>query len=205
VCLPGNVAPFEDRLWNALKHEAARPENELPADCFQARPARRAVTARRAGLGLSAAAAVGAILPVVPGGGSTPAYAVETQKGGTVKITIHDALKVIHNRPRMEALETKLRVAGINVVVDASAPYLCQIKDGHLASLRKPPGLPGHILVLGTVSSIVTNPSGTILDGTLLLHRGNTAWIESGPSGKGGRLYGIAFLHATCAPAHGGR
>jgi hypothetical protein len=196
---------FEDRLWNALKHEAERPGHELPADRIQPRPARRVVTARRAGLGLTAAAAVGAILAVVPGGGSTPAYAVETQKSGVVKITFHDALKAIHDRAEVEALETKLRAAGINVVVDASTPYLCQWKEGRLEPLMKPPGLPGHILGLGVTPSVVINHGGTIQDGTVLLHRGNTAWIESGPSGKGGRLYGIAFLRATCAPAHGGR
>jgi hypothetical protein len=119
---------FEDRLWNALKHEAERPGHELPADRFLPRPARRVVSARRAGLGLAAAAAVGAILAVVPGGASTPAYAVETQKGGAVKITFHDALKVVHDRAQVEALETRLRAAGINVVVNASTPYLCHTK-----------------------------------------------------------------------------
>lgn len=196
---------FEDRLWNALKYEAERPGHELPADRFRPRPARRVVSARRAGLGLAAAAAVGAILAVVPGGASTPAYAVETQKGGAVKITFHDALKVIHDRAQVEALETRLRAAGINVVVNASTPYLCHTKGGHPASFRTPPGLPGHVAALGSTSSAVVGHGGTVRDATVVLRRGNTAWIVTGPSGNSGRLYGIAFLRATCTPAHGGR
>ncbi|CAG7658061.1 RNA polymerase sigma factor [Actinacidiphila bryophytorum] len=97
-------AARNERAW--LRSAVASPDGTTPAP--------------------AAAAAAGAILAVVPGGSSTPAYAVEAQKGGTVKITFHDALKVIDDRAKMGALETELRAAGINVVVDASAPHLCQ-------------------------------------------------------------------------------
>ncbi|CAG7658064.1 hypothetical protein SBRY_90135 [Actinacidiphila bryophytorum] len=58
---------------------------------------------------------------------------------------------------------------------------------------------------LGTTSSVVSNHSGTVREGTIVLRPGNTTWIASGTSGTGGRPYGIAFLRAPCAAAHGGR
>lgn len=192
---------FEDRLWNALKHEAERPRHDLPADHFRAGPARRAVTARRAALGLTAAAAVGMILAIVPGGGASPAYAVEMQKGGVVKVTIHEASKATQDRAQVEALESKLRAAGINVIVDASTPYLCHFNGGHQTQFMKMPRRPGpNITDVAFAGSGVVNGGGTVL-----LHQGDTAWIEGGPSAQGGRLYAVELMGATCAPADGGR
>lgn len=82
---------FEDRLWDALKHEAGRPDDELPADRFRPGPARRPATARRVGMGLAAAAVAGTVLALLPGGsGAQPAYALEVQKDGKVKISVQN-------------------------------------------------------------------------------------------------------------------
>lgn len=189
---------FEDRLWDALKDEAGRPGSELPTDRFVAPPARRGTIARRTGMGLAAAAAVGVVLAVVPGGGSTPAYAVEVQKDGAVKVTAHEARNLISDKAQVEALESKLRAAGINVVQDATGPYTCHFNSGSRKEFTQIPTPPG-----GNATTVWGQAHGPALHPTFILHRGDTAWIQSGRSDEGDRLYAVGFLPATCAPATG--
>lgn len=190
---------FEDSLWNALKQEAERPEHELPADRFRARPARRSVTAGRLGLGLAATAAIGTVLALVPGSGSATAYAVETQKDGAVKITVQEASKATLGRDQVEALESELRDAGINVIEDASTPYSCHSSSNARDGFRLTPSRPGP------------RPAGVMFRSdsphaqVAVLRPGDTAWIESGRSSEGPTAYSITLLPAICAPAHGGR
>lgn len=195
---------FEDRLWNALRHEAQSPDHELPTDRLRARPARRSATVRRVGFGLIAAASVGVTLAIVPGGGSTPAYAVEMQKGGAVKVTVHDALKATRDPAQVEALESNLRAAGIKVIVDSSTPYLCHSRSGHKNQFTIRPRRPGvkEGIVSYMDSSVVSRPlRSNPIRRVIILHRGDTAWIESGSSLSGDRLYNVALLGASCAPA----
>lgn len=112
---------FEDRLWDALKHEAGRPEDELPTDRFRAGPVRRPATARRVGLGLAAAAVAGSVLAVLPGGsGAQSAYALEVQKDGKVKISVP---KASEDQTQGSGVTGVTRAAVVRVDVDYNKHY----------------------------------------------------------------------------------
>ncbi|WP_255951393.1 hypothetical protein [Streptomyces odontomachi] len=196
---------FEDRLWDALKDEAERPARELPADRFRARPVRRPRTAVRVGLGLAAAAAIGTVLAVgLPGGGSAPAYAVEVQKDGAVKITFREGGKAIDSPDRLKALESRLTDAGIDVIDDPSTAYTCRSTDGSGTPWTQKPQhrrWNGVAMVGGAVDSVRRTDSGEHAD-VIVLHRGDTTWIERDVTGKHIAL--IEFMPMTCVPAHGG-
>lgn len=116
-----------------------------------------------------------------------------------MKVTAHQALNLIRDKAQVEALESKLRAAGINVVQDATGPYTCHFNGGSGKEFTQLPIHPGENGTTVWGRSDKPNQTGP----TFILYRGDTAWIGSGPSGKGGHFYAIGFLPATCAPAGG--
>ncbi|WP_059007553.1 hypothetical protein [Streptomyces specialis] len=99
---------FEDRLLDELQREvrlASAGTREEPGS-------RLAFPRARAGLGLAAAAGVAVTLVVLPGSGSSTAYAVEQGNDGTVRLTVAAPLDdATRNR-----LADDLAEAGVEVV-----------------------------------------------------------------------------------------
>jgi hypothetical protein len=198
---------FEDRLWEALKQEAGRSGLDGPEMAFFPRR-RRVVTARRTGAVLAAAAAVGVSLALLPSGGSTPAYAVESQQGGAVKISFN---RLDHlSRPKVEALESDLRKAGLNVVNNASTPYRCRAttepegmaSPDFVMTPHPPLGEWGEGEVI--VSGARETHAGPISQQTFTLHRGDTAFFNVAYDKRSVR-FSIEFDVASCVPATGSR
>ncbi|MEW1860616.1 hypothetical protein AB0399_09560 [Streptomyces sp. NPDC088194] len=178
---------FEDRLWDALVREAGRPTDELPADRLRVRPARRAVTARRAGFGLAAAAIAGATLVALPGGGgAAPAYAVDVQKNGVVEISYDAKAKPMNTTEELAKLTSELRAAGIKI-------YQPQGKAGRVGCASFVP--------FAAAPDVQKSKAGAVVDGAVAgvsakqyLHRGDTVQVLRIRLGKR-QVYAVSVLH----------
>lgn len=207
---------FEDRLWEMLQQHAESPGDDHVLVEFPAAPRRRVVNGRRAGAALTVAAAAGLTFFYLPGGGSTPAYAVEPQQGDHVKVTVDD----LGIKPAdLLTLEDKLRAAGIHVVVDATGPYTCGLSSdkGSPESGSTEVVWPGAIWETpskdGPKDTSGQAPAGAMAvsgsqvgpDGRLVavLDRGDTAFINARYSKAHHRLVDIHFASGTCTPQSG--
>ncbi|TDC19216.1 hypothetical protein E1265_24325 [Streptomyces sp. 8K308] len=110
---------FEDRLLDELKHEVRRAATtEAPAA-----PRRRAITPARAGLGLATAAAAAAAFLLLPGGGASPAYAVERNEDGTVAFTYSEFRE--YDSEDIRNMVADLRAAGMTIVEEPEDVLVC--------------------------------------------------------------------------------
>lgn len=191
---------FEDRLWESLRQHAEEPGDDHVLMEFPPAPRRRVVNGRTAGAALTAAAAVGVSFFFVPGGGSTPAYAVEVQQGEHVKVTIDD----LGMAPgELVKLEDKLRAVGIHVVVDATGPYRCGDSVVRPGALWEVPSKDtskdapaGEIVVSGMQRDSDGHP-------VAILSRGDTAFFNAGYTKAHHRLVEANFASGTCTPQSG--
>jgi hypothetical protein len=177
---------FEDRLWDALEYETGRPADELPADRFRARPARRAVTARRAGFSLAAAAIAGTTLVMQPGGGATSAYAVEVQKNGVVEISYDAKAKPMDTSEELAKLTAELRAAGIKIYKPQG--HVGRARCASFKPFAEAPDVKkfkGGAVVGGAVTGVPAKQ---------YLHRGDTVGVLSVLLGKR-QVYAVSVLH----------
>ncbi|MFD5319993.1 hypothetical protein [Streptomyces sp. NPDC127098] len=108
---------FEGRLLDELKDEVRRAATtEAPA------APRRLLTPARAGLGLAAATAAASFL-LLPGGGASPAYAVERQENGTVAFTYFQFRE--YDAEDIRNMVADLRAAGMTVVEEPEDVLVC--------------------------------------------------------------------------------
>jgi hypothetical protein len=200
-----NDMAFEDRLWDALAHEAGRPAADLPADAYRARPARRVVTGGRVGLGLVAAAVTGTALAVLPGGsGAAPAYAVEVAKDGDVTITYEQANAAVAGRGQIEALEAKLRAAGVMVLEDPRGVYECRPTGAPADMFTYMGGGPHEpdpqpSVVTHSVATAIHSDE-TYVDGWKVVHMrpGETVVVDHSAPSPHNAGYDVNFMAARC-------
>ncbi|MFI0895531.1 hypothetical protein [Streptomyces sp. NPDC020983] len=188
---------FEDRLWDALRAEAVRPSADLPADTYRARPPRRAVTPRRVGIGVAAAALVGTSLAVLPGGAGT-AYGVEPQRDGLVKFTYDTSAKPTQSKKTVTGLRKQLKAAGIDVfpVPDGEtfhAVIMCRTDMAfqRFSSIPDTSNFRGGVLLFGSVSG---------RDGVAYLRPGKDLVDIEHVYYKGKLVYGVAIFHRDACP-----
>ncbi|TDC68597.1 hypothetical protein [Streptomyces hainanensis] len=107
---------FEDRLLAELTHEVrlAAATEAPPA------PRRRVLTPARAGLGLATAGAAAASFLLLPGGGASPAYAVERQDDGRVVVDF-----TTYGFDNYDELLADLRAAGVTVIEEPERELRC--------------------------------------------------------------------------------
>jgi hypothetical protein len=190
---------FEDRLWDALRSEAALPGDAAPPDTWRARPPRRAVSPRRVGVGLAAAALVGTGLAVLPvGAGATPAYAVETQHDGLVKFTYNTHAGPTGSKRTVTGLRKQLKAAGIDVIPDwrdlgAHGVITCRLDQEFQAfsSIPDTSDFRGGVLLFGTVSG---------RDGVAYLRPGKDLVDIEHVYFQGKLVYGVAVFHQDACP-----
>jgi hypothetical protein len=144
---------------------------------------------------------VGVSFYFVPGGGSTPAYAVEVQQGEHVKVSIDD----LGMAPaELVKLEDRLRAVGIHVVVGATGEYKC----GHSvvwpgALWEKSPSkntskdAPAGALA---VSGMQQDADGSQV---AVLRRGDTAFFNARYTKAHHRLVDVNFRSGTCTRQSG--
>jgi hypothetical protein len=173
---------FEDRLLTELKQEAALAAAE---DRQHAPERRRLLTPARAGVGLVTAAAAAGAFIVLPGGGASPAYAVERTDNGGIDVTIS-----VWPRGEEEVRDFAelMEENGVATIYNPPAGYMCQpLPEGEEPP---PPDLPAplpgledggdtmsHISPAG--SAITIGPSVTELSGPV-------GGPEPEPGGEGG-------------------
>lgn len=114
---------FEDRLLDELKRH--RSFTEAEAQLAAARH-RRLITPRRTGIGLVAAAIAASAFVVLPGGGGTPAYAVEQGANGGVVVHISDWP---HGEEAVAEFSSLLEDAGVETLYNPPEGYLCQPRE----------------------------------------------------------------------------
>jgi hypothetical protein len=189
---------FEDRLWDALRSEAAHPGDTAPPGTWRARPPRRAVTPRRVGIGLAAAALAGTGLAVLPvGAGATPAYAVETQQDGLVKFTYNTHAGPTGSKRTVTGLRKQLKAAGIDVWPDGpdgpAARIVCRLDPDFQAfsSIPDRSDFHGGVLLFGAVSG---------RDGVAYLRPGKDLVSIEHVYYKGKLVYGVAVFHQDACP-----
>lgn len=189
---------FEDRLWDALRSEAALPGDAAPPGTWRARPPRRAVSPRRVGIGLAAAALVGTGLTVLPvGAGATPAYAVETQHDGLVKFTYDTHAGPTGSKQTVTGLRKQLKAAGIDVVPDwRDGPHMwreCGLDREFQAfsSIPDTSDFRGGVLLFGTVSG---------RNGVAYLRPGKDLVDIEHVYYQGKLVYGVAVIHQDACP-----
>ncbi|GAB3452206.1 hypothetical protein GCM10027570_30140 [Streptomonospora sediminis] len=109
-------ARFEDRLLSELKREVAlNAAQEHHAARSQDRSALgRLVTMPRVGMALAGCAAVAAGFVLVPGGGASPAYAVEEKPDGTVRVELQE---LSLDKSEQQKLAADLRDHGVVVEI----------------------------------------------------------------------------------------
>ncbi|GAB2912499.1 hypothetical protein [Streptomyces mayteni] len=108
---------FEDRLLAELTHEVRlAAATEAPA----APRRRRVLTPVRAGLGVATAGIAAASFLLLPGGGATPAYAVERQDDGRVLVDI-----TTYGFDKYDELLADLRAAGVTVIEEPERALHC--------------------------------------------------------------------------------
>ncbi|MGW1621496.1 hypothetical protein [Streptomyces sp. NPDC002172] len=160
-------ATFEDRLLAELKAEVVRRAAEAgPVTVVP----RRVVTPRRVGVALAACGAAAAVAVVLPGSGTTSAFAVETHPDGTVTFTLQD---VALSGPQQQDLIRKLTDAGVYTQVN-------KVPAGQRCAL---PGdlRPGDVIVgvdpgPGAPADTGKGP----MEWHRTLHRGDTVRIDNG-------------------------
>ncbi|WP_129842623.1 hypothetical protein [Streptomyces sp. RFCAC02] len=119
---------FEDRLLDELKNEV-----RIAAAADPAPAGRRARTPLRVAAGLTAAAAVAGGYILLPGGGATPAYAIEENPDGSVTLTMSDA-EPTFDRDAQRAFAEDLEAHGVRVLIDpASEGQVCTWPDAVFA------------------------------------------------------------------------
>ncbi|WP_326595846.1 hypothetical protein [Streptomyces sp. NBC_01803] len=205
---------FEDRLLSELKREVALAVAE---ERERAPARRRLLTPARAGLGLAGAAVAATALVVLPGGTSTPAYAVEQTGDGGIVVHISDWPQ---GEQEVTEFAQTLRDAGVAIVYNPPEGYLCRPFPGGSPSAppeELPPLPPGVDTVslfnfAGGATAIaprvagatvpgdgasVEEPSttGTEEDFAYELQEGDTVILtEIGGAGS------IAFIEGACDP-----
>ncbi|KRV46416.1 hypothetical protein AQ490_10910 [Wenjunlia vitaminophila] len=113
---------FEDRLLTELQMEVELGRDDRP------QPARRMVTARRAGMVLAVCAGMAVAGAVFPGSTSTPAYAVEKNPDGTVTLSINELMLPMESQDR---LVVELRRAGLAAEIDLLPKgFVCLPRSG---------------------------------------------------------------------------
>ncbi|MEU2335570.1 hypothetical protein ABZ608_18585 [Streptomyces sp. NPDC013172] len=161
-------ATFEDRLLDELKGEVVRRAAEaVPV----AGVPRRVVTPRRVGVALAACGAAAAFAVVLPGSGTTAAYAVETHPDGTVTFTLQD---VALSGPQQRDLVRKLTDAGVYAQVNRVPKGMRCAEPGDLR--------PGDQIVAVDLGPGAPAGAGNgAMEWHRTLHRGDTVRIENAP------------------------
>ncbi|MGP3968756.1 hypothetical protein [Streptomyces sp. 6N223] len=130
---------FEDRLLTELKQEAALAAAE---DRQHAPERRRLLTPARAGVGLVTAAAAAGAFIVLPGGGASPAYAVERTGNGGIDVTISDWPR---GEEEVRDFAALMEENGVATIYNPPAGYMCQpLPEGEQPpppDLPTPPGV----------------------------------------------------------------
>lgn len=225
---------FEDRLLSELQREVRLAAAEERQHQHQHGPAgRRLFTPARAGIGLATAAAAGAALVVLPGGASSPAYAVERTGVDGLRVTIADWP---HGEAEVREFAALMEEHGVATIYNPPGGYRCQpLPDGAVpppGDLPEPPPGEGRL-----DSSSFISPAGgaTVIGPEVAQAQAPDGAPENGGGGERGhhsvgdaagdapedyvyRLHAgdsvilteveaaatITFVEGACAPVSGG-
>jgi hypothetical protein len=176
---------FEERLLGELRSVVAARPTPHPPPATSAPPRRSPRRPRLvvAGAG-TAVAAVAAILLVAGGGNPAPAYAVERQTDGAIKVQINSLSDA-------EGLQSKLRALGIDAVVDYTpVGKMCRQPRGRPAPASGPQTLGLEARSEGAAT--FTIPAGMVEPGQTL--------VINASGGNGPTTLGTQVVEGPVAP-----
>ncbi|QFQ99776.1 hypothetical protein F9278_30565 [Streptomyces phaeolivaceus] len=132
---------FEDRLLDELQREIALRAADVPEPVI-----RRTITTRRALVALAACVAAAGVVVALPSStGGAPAFAVERNGDGSVRVSMGEI--VLGGDDKRELAE-RLRAEGVHVSVDKPrSGFVCAQPRGEMYPLRWTDGSSGDVIV----------------------------------------------------------